>query len=68
MEAECVHMDPAERRGKPGVTSGHRQALQEDVTLQPNKGLLMRAYTSHLSVQLFLLLSDGSELHATVKL
>lgn len=49
----CSHGSCGEE-GQSGVTSGHWQALQEDVTLQPNKGLLMRAYTSHLSVQLFL--------------
>lgn len=41
--------------GRPGVASGQRQAPQEDVTLQPDEGVLMRAYTSHLSVQLQLL-------------
>ncbi|KAK9520108.1 hypothetical protein VZT92_011590 [Zoarces viviparus] len=39
-------------QGSPQVTG---KARQEDVTLQPNEDLLMRAYTSHLSVQLFLL-------------
>lgn len=61
----CSHGSCGEE-GRQGVASGHRQALQEDVTLQPNKGLLMRAYTSHLSVQLFLL-SGGSEVHAAAE-
>lgn len=52
--------------GQPGVTSGHRQALQEDVTLQPNERLLMRAYTSHLSVQLLLLSGRSYEGEAVV--
>lgn len=54
VETEGVLMDPVERRGSsrsPQVSGRYRRRMWLG---SPDKGVLMRAYTSHLSVQRFL--------------